>query len=286
MSGTNSSITVTLAGPVWESASFEYRVFPPPALYWMTVHETGLPAGVAWNVSAGVGNASAAGATTDLTLTGLNGTYTLLVPSVYVGLGTRYVSGSLAPVPVTANGSTVPVTFSEQFAYTVSASVGGSVTGAGTTWAASGATETLSATPAANYQFAGWNGSGTGSYTGATSSTTVTVTGPTNETATFVPVVQKVHSGSATAGQIPALGILAALLVVGLVVGLIVGSRRGGKPPAEADASEETGDGGTEMPPEGAADDTYGSEPYGSGPTESPPEATSPPTADYDESTP
>jgi hypothetical protein len=278
MAGMSPSITVTLAGPVWESASFVYRVFPPPAVYWLNVTETGLPAGVSWNVSAGVGNASAAGSGTSLTLVGLNGTYTLVVPAVYVGLGTRYVVASVSPVPVTSNGSQ-SVAFTEEFAYTVSASVGGTVTGAGTTWVASGAMETLSATASTGYMFASWNGTGTGSataYTGPTASgQQVTVSGPTNETATFVPMVHKVTTGSATAGQVPALGILAALLVVGLVVGLIVGSRRGGKPSTpESDGS----DGGAA--PEGATDDTYG----GSGPTNPPESATG--ASEYDESSP
>ncbi len=276
VAGMTPTIMVTVAGPVWESAAFEYRVFPAPAVFWLTVTETGLPSDVAWNVSVSTGNASAAGPSASLNLTGLNGTYTLVVPAVYVGPGTRYVPGTLTPVPVTANGTT-SVAFSEEFAFTVTGSLGGTVTGAGTTWVGAGAQETLSATPSTGYTFGSWNGTGTGAsapYSGLNSGPTVTVSGPTNESATFVPIFQTHSSGSATAGQVPALGILAVLLVVGLVVGLIVGSRRGGKPPAADDGTAGgASDGGSEAP----MDDTYG----GSGPGSTPEGA--PPTDAYDE---
>jgi hypothetical protein len=257
MAGATPTITVTVGGPVWESASFVYRVFPAPALYWLTVTETGLPAGTAWNVSVPAANASQAGTQASLNLTGLNGTYTLTIPSVYVGSGTRYIANGSSPVPVTvtANG-TAKVTFGEQFALTVLASTGGTVSGAGTAWLDAGASASLSATPAAGYTFAGWNGTGTGgaqSYSGPEASHAVTVSGPTNETATFAPVVVKKSTGSPTAGEPVAFGLLAVLLVVGLVVGLILGRRRGGRPsePEGGEASNEA------MPP----DDTYGSAP-------------------------
>jgi len=174
------------------------------------------------------------------------------------------------------------VAFTEEFAFTVSSSLGGTVTGAGTSWVAPGASETLSATPSTDYQFVSWNGTGTGNaqpYTGTLANgQSLTVNGPTNETASFEPVVHKRVTGSATAGQVPALGILAALLVVGLVVGLIVGSRRGGKPsaPASGEGSESGAPGS-----EGPSDDTYGS--GGSGPSEG---ASGAPAMEYDESTP
>ena len=160
-SPTATMVTVTLNGPVWEAAAFDYRVFPLPAVYQSMVTETGLPTGTSWNVSAGTLNASAAGPEKNLTLSGLNGTYTLTVPSVYVSAGIRYVAPPM-PVTVSANQS-ASVTFTEQFALTVAASAGGSVSGAGTTWVASGNSTTLSATASSGYQFAGWVGTGTGS---------------------------------------------------------------------------------------------------------------------------
>jgi hypothetical protein len=182
-------------------------------------------------------------------------------------------------VTVAANGST-SVTFGEQFALTVMASTGGTVSGAGTAWTNAGASAALTATPASGYTFVNWTGTGTGGatpYSGPTTSPTVTVGGPTNETATFAPIVVKHSTGSASAGQLPAFGLLAVLLVVGLVVGLILGRRRAGRP-----ADPEVG----EAPPEGtmSADDTYGgASPGGPGASSAPPTGTA---ADYDESVP
>ncbi|MCI4332592.1 MAG: hypothetical protein L3K01_02510 [Thermoplasmata archaeon] len=265
------TISVTLTGPVWEAAAFVYRIFPLPALYHLMVVESGLPTGTSWNVSAGTGNASAAGGAANLTIAGLNGTYTLTVPAVYVSTGVRYVAPAV-PVTVAANGSTT-VTFTEQFALTVTSSAGGSVSGAGTSWVGSGSQTPLTATPATGYQFSGWDGTGTGAatpYTGASASSSVTVAGPTNETATFVPIVQKVTTGSSTAGQVPALGLLAVLLVVGLVVGLIAGRRRTG---GSASSEEPSAEGGTDAEGAPMEESTYGSAPQA-------------PAAEYDESTP
>jgi hypothetical protein len=279
VTGIQSSISVTVSAPIWESATFVYRIFPLPAVFWLNVTETGLPNGISWNASVAVGNSSAAGPHSTLTLEGLNGTYSLVVPDVYVGLGVRYVANGSTPISenVTFNRS-ASVVFAEQFAYTVSASVGGSVAGAGTSWVAAGSSDTLTATPSTGYVFASWNGTGSGGstpYSGPASSSPVTVNGPTNETATFVPFVPKVTAGSPTAGMAPALGILVVLLVVGLVVGLILGSRRA-RPPAANPSPEADGAGGSE-----ASDDPGQSDVYGSAPTTPPAGG----AADYDEST-
>lgn len=260
--GATSQISVAMAGPVWESATFQYRVFPAPATYALTVTETGLPANTAWNVTAGTGNASAGGTKPALILTGLNGSYMLSVATVYAALGTRYVANGSAPVPVTvtANG-TASVTFATEYELSVSGGLGGSVSGAGATWEASGASVTLTATPASGYVFVGWNGTGTGSYTGTETSPQITASGPVNETASFAPFVPKSTTASATAGQVPALGLLVALLVVGLVVGLLVGRRGGGGSRAPADAEPEGGVEAEGTPMEAPADDTYGGAP-------------------------
>jgi len=262
VAGAGATIGVHVNGPVWESAAFVYRVFPPPAVYWLTVKETGLPAGVSWNVSASGANASAGAAAATVTLMGLNGTYKLQIPAVYVGVGTRYVANDSSPVmvKVVANGST-SVTFSEQFALTVMASVGGTASTTGTSWVTAGSSQSLTATPATGYSFVGWTGSGTGAaqpYNGAAATSSVTVSGPTNETATFAPIVHPQSTGSKTAGEAPAFGLLAVLLVVGLVVGLIAGRRRGGRP------EEPEPEVASESPPEGASSgDTYGDVPPG-----------------------
>jgi hypothetical protein len=256
--GTTPTIALHLDGPVWESATFEYRVFPPPAVYTLTVTETGLPTGIAWNATTGTGNGSASGPTASLVLSGLNGSYMLSVASVYTTLGTRYVANGSTPIPVTVTANrTASVAFQAEYALSVSAGLGGTVSGVGTTWEASGTSVTLTATPSTGYTFVSWSGT-----TASTQATLpVTASGPVNETASFAPVVQKTSSGSSTAGQIPALGILVALLVVGLIVGLVVGRRGGGgstdsSTPDDASATE-----GEASTPDGPVDDTYGGAP-------------------------
>jgi hypothetical protein len=270
VSGTTPSISVTVGGPVWESASFNYRIFPLPAVFRLNVTEIGLPTGIAWSVATSNGNSSAAGTAATLGLNGLNGSYSLVVPAVYIGLGTRYVANGSVPIPATVTSNhSASVTFVEQFALTIAAGVGGSVVGAGTTWVAGGSSQSLSATASSGYMFVSWNGTGAGQASPVsvtTASSSVTVTGPTNETATFAPVVQQHTSGSSSAGMLPALGLLVALLVVGLIVGLILGTRRSQSPP--------TSDSGTDGEPapveEGAeppTEEIYGSTPMGSGPS-------------------
>jgi hypothetical protein len=272
--GRTGSITVHMDGPLWESATFEYRVFPPPAVYTLTVTETGLPHGVSWNISAGAGNASAAGATTSLTLPGLNGSYTLTVATIYPSVGTRFLANGSSPLPVTVTANrTASVAFQAEYALTVSGSLGGTVSGGGTSWESSGASATLTATPAAGYTFVSWNGT-----TNSTSARLeLTTSGPVNETASFVPVVAKSTTGSASAGQGPALALLAALLAVGLVAGLVLGRRSGRTPPAASSSEDGDGTSWTEdpgadsVPADSPGDDIYGenaptpAEPYDEG---------------------
>jgi Divergent InlB B-repeat domain len=260
--GSATQISVRMDSPVWESATFQYRVFPAPATYSLTVNETGLPANTAWNVTAGTGNASAGGTKPALVLSGLNGSYMLSVATVYTALGTRYVANGSEPLPVmvTANRS-ASVSFATQYALSVSGGLGGSVSGSGTTWEASGASVTLTATPASGDTFVGWNGTGPGSYTGPTTSPQITVGGPVNETATFAPFVPTSTTASPTAGQVPALGLLVALLVVGLVVGLLVGRRGGGGGRAPAEPEPDSGFEAEGTPMDAPSDDTYGGAP-------------------------
>lgn len=225
--------SATLNAPVTETAEFILRPPSAPWTYWLVVNETGLPAGVAWNVSAGGYGVSAPGSS--LTINGLNGTYNLTVAIVYVGADTRWVpSVNATSLPVTSN-STFTVTFSEEFQVTVIGGPGGTVTPL-TQWVAANGSVTLTATANASSTFFGWNGTGAGAYTGNQTSTAITVLGPITESATFHP--KPTNSGSSpnsNAGSpILPIGLLAALLVVGAVVGLLVGRRRGASPPPPA----------------------------------------------------
>jgi hypothetical protein len=239
-SASTTTTSVRLQGPTWETATFAYRTFPAPAVFSLRVTESGLPSGYGWNVTVGSGNTSAAGAHPTLNLTGLNGTYALVVPAVYGSLGTRYVANGSRPISVTvvANRSAT-VAFTEQFALTVLAGAGGTVTGLGTTWVGAGSTASINATPNSGDQFVGWTGAGTGAatpYSGPAGSSTLVVNGPTNETATFAPVPTTHTSGtSASTGEAIGIGLLVVLLVVGLVLGVLLGRRRREAPPSGGD---------------------------------------------------
>ncbi|MFI5418284.1 MAG: hypothetical protein ACHQ2Y_05240 [Candidatus Lutacidiplasmatales archaeon] len=226
---------VTISGPVVESAQFVYRVFPPPALYWLKVSESGLPAGTDWNVTAGTLGASGTG---DLTVNGLNGSVTLGVAAVYVAAGVRYMpsQGAAVAVSVTSNGSAL-VNFTEQFLVSVGSGSGGNITAA-TSWVDSGGQFSATATPSPGERFLGWNGSGVGAYTGNRSSISITVTGPVSERASFSPVYSAGTTGSALAGAPMAFGSLGVLLVAGVLTGLLLGRRRRGeRPPTTAELS-------------------------------------------------
>ncbi len=256
--GASPTGTVTMSGPVTEAAQFVWRVFPPPAVYWVKFNESGLPAGTPWEVSAGSTGASGSG--TSLTVSGLNGSYPLVVPPVYVGSGTRFV---LEPdlggaFNVTANGS-VDLVFTEEFLVTVVVGQGGT-TSVATGWEAAGTPITLGATAQSGWRFESWNGTGTASYSGTSASTSLTLTGPITESASFAPIYAAPHASASTAGQPLALGLLAVGLLIGLAVAVLVARR--GRPSVASDASESPGADGPsatdEYQPEEPASETQG----------------------------
>lgn len=224
------SVSLTLTAPVIENAQFAWRPVGPPATYWIQITANGLPKGLAWNVS--LGSFGASGNSSTLTVNGLNGSYTLALPDLYVGAGTRYVSSdSGKPESVTGN-STASVNFTEQFLVTVTWSSGGSATPS-SGWVAKGGSVQLTATAAnASERFVNWTGNGASSYSGTNPSPTLTVNGPVSEVATFSPIFpQKTTTESPMGGQTLSFGLLAALLVVGLTVGILL-TRRASRPPS------------------------------------------------------
>ncbi|MCI4346573.1 MAG: hypothetical protein L3K07_07485, partial [Thermoplasmata archaeon] len=228
----NPSVTVVVGGVISETAQFTAIPHPPPATYSLMVTEQGLPGTASW--AFGVGPASASG-TGSLSVAGLNGTYTLTVPTVYVTSGIRYIPNGSAtltlPVDLTTQNASRSVTFTEQVLVTLETSGQGTVTGT-SGWVASGAPIQLSATPATGWLFAGWVGTGTGASNANGTATSITPTGPVVETATFTPAPPAAtKSGSSTAGLTTAIGLLVALLIAGLVVGMLLARRRRRSPP-------------------------------------------------------
>ncbi|MGA8275503.1 MAG: hypothetical protein WB852_04325 [Thermoplasmata archaeon] len=232
----SASIALTPTGPVTEAAVFAPRVIPAPATFTLTLSETGLPTGTTWSASIGANGASGTG---DLVLTGLNGTYTVVVSNVLGSVGVRYVPGNATGYSsVVTTNTTLSVTFTTQYSLSVAATAGGTVTPS-SEWVDSGGTVTLAATPSTSYEFTNWSGTGTGAYSGTNANPVLTVTGPVSEIATFVPTASLSKSSSSSGGsELLAIALLLVLLVVGLVVGLLIARLR---PPSSEGASKSEG---------------------------------------------
>lgn len=240
LSGTATSISPVAASPWGEFAEFQAIARPPGPTFSLTVTETGLPTGTIWGLL--IGDQSATGTTTALTVSGLDGTYNVSVPASTVAAGVRYVASGIpsSPQSVLVN-STLAVTFQEEFWVGVGASTGGSL-GVASGWTTAGAPVTLSATAAAGWTFVAWVGAGAGNYSGSSASATFTPSGPVNETASFQPVAAPSTGSSPTIGLTGSIAVFVILVVVG--VALVAAFRRRSPPisPQESRSAEPTTD--------------------------------------------
>lgn len=235
VSGTSATIELTVAGPVTEVAQFLPQASALPATFSVSVEESGLPSGISWSVV--VGGSSITGSGSSLTVALPNGSYAVSVPNVTAGYGLRYAPTSAATTATVSGASAMlTVTFAEQFWVAVSAGSGGA-TSTASGWVASGTAVELSATPAAGQQFAGWVGSGSGSYSGASATQSITPTGPVNETATFQPVAATSSSSSASDLGL-AVGVAIAVALVGATAVYLLLRRGRSRPPAPGAAAE------------------------------------------------
>lgn len=111
------------------------------------------------------------------------------------GAGSQYVwsswsDGGAISHTITPNvGATYTANFNLQYYLTMAAGPGGSVS-PGSLWSNSGTVVDLSATASNGFNFSGWIGSGSGSYSGGSSAASVTLNGPVTETAGFTPAPQ------------------------------------------------------------------------------------------------
>jgi hypothetical protein len=202
-SGTSTGPSITVSGPIVETAGF----FPlPGARFNLTLAESGLPEGAWWTVVLnGTGHSSDAQSVTVGNLwpwsAGPAGVYPLAVPTVYLNSTnlTRFVP--LAPPPVVGtNGSSTPpifITYSTQYYLQLTSGAGGDAMATyqnlplGTSaWLDADSLVTLTAIANAGYTFAGWQGTGSGSYTGPNSAEQISVNGAIREVALFTVVVQ------------------------------------------------------------------------------------------------
>jgi len=106
------------------------------------------------------------------------------------GTGVRYLwvnwsgGGAISHTVTPTTNTTYTANFNTQYFLTMNHNTGGTVT-PGNGWKASGATISITATPATGYHFTNWTGTGTGSFSGTTNPASITMGGPITETATF-----------------------------------------------------------------------------------------------------
>ncbi len=243
--GSQADQVITPYGPISELALFTPIVVPPPPRY--TVSFTlgsSLEAGTTWSVTFNGTTYATSGPS--INISGLlANTYALRVGSIYSPDRTAAYAPHSLPSSLTVSGNlTTTVLYSTAYRVEIASSAGGTVGPLGTAYDPTGQTISLTAVPIAGYEFVGWVGNGSGSYTGTNPNGTATVSGAISEVATFVPIpapAPAAHTNFLTS----ILGI-AVLAVVGLAIGLgigLVAFRRRRAPPAAP--AEWTGEGGS-----------------------------------------
>jgi List-Bact-rpt repeat protein len=244
-SGPNLKPTFNLNGSATETALFAPIVVPPPPTYTLElVLTTPLPAGTTWTAQIGNLNVSSTGSS--LNVSGLvRSTYNISVPQVTTpDGGTRFaLAKPIAAILLDGNKST-SIAFQPSYHVVVGGATGGTVSSlAG--WYRAGAIVFLNASPDPGQSFAGWVGTGVGSYTGSNESVNLTVGGPISEFAEFQATPSTTshgNSGAASATEWALVGVGAILLVVAALVVVAPKLRRG--PPTELpkEAASSTGE--------------------------------------------
>ncbi len=179
-SGSSPSPSITMNGPISEMANFKAN---PPSIS-VTVQPS---------ISGRSFTVDGTQYTTAQTFSWTSGSsHTIATTSPQSGsTGTQYVWGSwsdggaMSHTVAPTVGTTYTANFTTQYYLTTGYGAGGSSVSPGGEWCNSGASVTLSATPASGYSFSSWTGSGTGSYSGSSPSPSITMNGPISEMANF-----------------------------------------------------------------------------------------------------
>lgn len=146
-------------------------------------NETGLHGGLSWEVT--LNGSKVSGTGQSLEFKEINGSYEYNISIVYGNIGSRFVATEYSGiVVVSGSGVTVNVTFVIQYHVSVSV-IGGGKVSPGSGWYNSSSKVNLSAVPDTGFAFLRWNGTGSGNYTGNSSSASITVAGPITEVASF-----------------------------------------------------------------------------------------------------
>jgi len=176
-SGTNNPVSITMNGPITEDASFTQNNVQ------VTVQTN--PVGRTFSVD-GTPYSS-----TQMFSWVPGSSHTIATTSPQNGAtGVRYVwtkwsdGGAISHTVAPTTNKTYTTTFTTQYYLTMNHGTGGTVAPP-SGWKNSGVVVSISATAASGYSFSSWTGSGTGSYTGSTNPSSITMGGPITETAAF-----------------------------------------------------------------------------------------------------
>ena len=199
-SGTSTSATITMDNPITETANY-YN-------YSTITFDISSMSGTSGTVLT-VDGTSYAYSSLPVTINvpyGTSVTYSYASP-ISGGTGTQYVFSSLTGCGQTASSGTftpsqttctISASYTEQYYLTMAASPSGDGTvSPGSEWINAGSSVTITATASSGYNFVDWTCSGTGCYSGTSSSETFTPSGPVSETANFAAIVSSTGSASA-----------------------------------------------------------------------------------------
>jgi len=202
-SGTSQNATIYIWGDITETAYYGYKI---------TFNATGLGSDAEGTVLVVNGNSYSYSQlpVTVLVPAGQSVSYSFYSPISSTINGKRYVWVSTTGLDNKQSDTFTPTqsgnitgNYAIQYALTMSVypSGAGSTSPSGVTWYNAGTQVQNSATANSGYQFASWNGVGSGSYTGTNNPATVTMNSPVNETAIFniEVIVQNTFGGSASA---------------------------------------------------------------------------------------
>lgn len=251
-SGPLASPTVTMLGPVDEVATFLKVVTPAPMRYHVVfVPSIAFAAGTSWTLS--IGSSAYSSSSGPINVTGLlANVYTITVQTTLSPDGKYQYAPILATqqIRVVGNNSNFPVGFRASAWVAISA-VGPGTVDPSSGWFPVGSQFDLNASAAAGAEFAGWQGSGAGAYSGGDPGGNVTVTSPISEVGTFILVPPAAKQLTSPWNNLPLQVLLGVVgLVVGLAVGVLLLRRRPAPPPSSsADASVGAGTPATESVP-------------------------------------
>ncbi len=192
--GTNNPANITINAPITENASF--TIVP--------VHVT-VQSNLGSNVSFNVDGVNYTTTQTFSWNYGSNHTIATTTPQSG-SAGTQYLwdnwsdGGAISHTVAPISDTTFMVSFTTQYYLTMGASGGGTVLPVNN-WYNAGQSFSISATANVGKSFSGWNGSGTGEYSGPNNPASVTMNGPITETASFTTAPTSVTIQSNPSGM-------------------------------------------------------------------------------------